>query len=159
MRACADLIDAVMGDELEAGARPPHLDAFRLDGDGEADGGRRLVRHIDMRAEAALALVEMRLEQLDAGPLHQSDHEAGGEYFRHELELARLWIELGHGLATGHAVGEAMLQPCFKRGLHGLRSRSGAKPAFSSPGMALSMPSHGLRKSKLRYSCISFTGS
>src|SRR5262245_50636720 len=101
----------------------------------------------------------MRFEQLDAGPLHQPDHEAGGENFRHDLEFARLGIEMGHGLVAGHAVGEAMLQPRFKRRLHGLRSFSGAKPASSSPGIALSMPSHGLRKSKLRYSCISFTGS
>src|SRR5262245_56917375 len=159
MRARANLIDAVMGDEPEAGARPPHLDAFGLDGDGKADRRRRLVRHSDTGAEAALALVEMRLEQLDAGPLHQPDHEAGGEDFGHDAEFARLGIELRHGFAPGHAVGEAMRQPWFKRGLHGLRSFSGAKPAFSSPGMALSMPSHGLRKSKLRYSCISFTGS
>ena len=150
-----------MGAERELRARPPHLDAFRLDGDGEADRGCSLVRHIDMDPEAPLASVEMRREQLHAGPFHKPDHEAGGEHLRHRRELWRLGIEMRHRFGHGHRVGEAMREAGFKGRLHGLASLSvrGASPAFSSPGMAVSMPSHGLRKSKLRYSCISFTGS
>ena len=51
MRAGADLVHAVMGDNLETGPRAPHLDTFRLDGDGEAGRRRRLVGNIDMGAE------------------------------------------------------------------------------------------------------------
>ena len=70
-------------------------------------------------------------------------------------------IEMRHRLRNGHRVGEAVREAWQKSRLHGLASLSGrlASPAFSSPGMAVSMPSHGLRKSKLRNSCISFTGS
>src|SRR3990170_1212965 len=148
-----------MGGELEAGTRPPHLDTFRLDGDGEARRRRRLVGNIDMGAEAPLPLVEMRLEQLHAGPFHKPDHEAGGEHLRHRLELRRLAVEVRDSLGLGHLIGEAVLQPGPQRWLHGSPFLSGALPAFSSPGIAVSMPSQGLRKSKLRYSCISFTRS
>src|SRR6478735_3729313 len=136
----------------ELGAWPPHLDAFGVDGDSEADRRCGLVRHVDMHAEAPFAGVEMGTEQLHAGPFHEPDHEAGGKYFRHLRELGRLLIEMRHRLARRNSVGEGMLEPGLQGRLHGLAS-------FSAPGMALSMPSHGLRKSKLRNSCISFTGS
>src|SRR6516165_2130439 len=104
----------------------------------------------------------MRREQLHAGPFQEADHEAGGEYLGHGGELRRLFVDVGHRLGDRHRVGETVREPGLERRLHGLAplsSRSGASPAFSSPGMAVFMPSHGLRKSKLRYSCISFTGS
>jgi hypothetical protein len=44
---------------------PPHLDAFGLDGDGEANRRCRFVRDVDMDAEAALASVEMWRQQLN----------------------------------------------------------------------------------------------
>src|SRR5262249_22997226 len=147
----------------EPGARATHLKAFGLDRDGEADRSRGLVRDVDMDAEAPLSRLKMRGTQLNAGPFHEADHEAGGEYLGHGGELRRLFAEVGHRLGDRHRVGEKTVrEPWLERRLHGLAplsSRSGASPAFSSPGMAVSMPSHGLRKSKLRYSCISFTGS
>ena len=76
MGAGADLVDAVMGGELEAGAWSPHLDAFRLDGHGQAGRRRGLMGNVDMGAETPLPLIQMRLEQLHAGPFHQPDHEA-----------------------------------------------------------------------------------
>src|SRR6185503_12416363 len=120
-----------------------------------------LVRHVDMDAEAAFARVEMRRQELHAGPFHEADHEAGGEHFRHGGKLGRFGIEMRHRLGDGHSVSEAVREAGLEGRLHGFASLSGrrASPAFSSPGMAVSMPSHGLRKSKLRNSCISLTGS
>src|SRR4249920_3310297 len=145
----------------EFNARSPYLDTFSVDGDGEADRRGGLVRHVDMHPEAPFARVEMGTEQLHAGPFHEPDHEAGGKHLGHGGELGRLLIEMRHRLPDRNRVGEGMLEPGPQRRLHGLASCSGrlASPAFSSPGMAVSMPSHGLRKSKLRNSCISFTGS
>src|SRR5262245_53291830 len=145
----------------ELGARPPHLDTFGLDRDRKADRGGSLVRHVDMPAKAPFARVEMVSEELHAGPFHEPDHEAGGKRFSHRGELGRLLIEMRHRLAHRNRVGERMLEPGVQRRQIGRASLSGrlASLAFSSPGMALSMPSHGLRKSKLRNSCISFTGS
>src|SRR5262245_53606366 len=148
-----------MGGELEAGARSPHLDALGLHRHGHSRRGRGFMRNIDMCAEAAFAGIEMRLEELHAGPFHKSDHEAGGEHLRHGLKLRRLAIEMRDGLGLGHAIGEAVPEPRLKRRFHDLSLRSLASPAFSSPGIAVSMPSHRLRKSKLRYSCWRLTGS
>src|SRR5512144_940823 len=151
-----------MGPHAEFGARSSHLGAFGVDGDGEADRRCRLVRHVDMDTKASFARVEMGAKQLHAGPFHEPDHEAGGKHLRHGGELGRLLIKMRHRLAHRNRVGEGMLEPRLQCRLHGLASfsaRGFASPAFSSPGIAVSMPSHGLRKSKLRNSCISFTGS
>src|SRR5262249_58336204 len=78
MGACADLVDPVMGGELEARARSPHLDAFSLNGHRHSRRRCGLVRDIDMDPKASLALIEMRLEKLDAGPFHQPAQEARG---------------------------------------------------------------------------------
>src|SRR5262245_16377013 len=106
-----------------------------------------------MHAEAAFAWVEMRFQELHAGPLHQPDQEARGEHLWHDLELRRLAVEVRHGLRLRHMVREAVFKPGLERRFHDLSLRSRASTAFSSPGIAVSMPSHGLRKSKLRYSC------
>ncbi len=87
MDPCADLVDAVMGAHFELGARAPHLDALGIDRDDHARGRCGFVGHVDMGAETPLALVEMRLKQLHAGPFHQPDHEAGGEHLRHGGKL------------------------------------------------------------------------
>src|SRR5262249_54250871 len=141
MRARADLVDAVMRHNFEFGARTSHLDAFRIDGDGHAGRCGRFMGDVDLNAETALAGFEMRLQQLYAGPFHQTDHEAGGEYVRHGAELRRFGVKLRHGLRLGDGIGKTVLQPGLERWLHGSPFRSRASPAFSSPGMALSMPS------------------
>src|SRR4029453_17046768 len=67
MGSRADCVHAVMGVELEAGARPPRLDALGLDRHGHAWRRRGLMRHVDMHAEAAFAPIEMRLEEAHPG--------------------------------------------------------------------------------------------
>src|SRR6478609_7200338 len=133
-----------MRPEHELGARSPHLKAFSFDRDGEVDRRCRLVRDVDMNAETALTWVEMRREKLHAGPFHEAHHEARGEHLRHDSELGQLFIEIGHRL------DKTMGKVGLERWLHGLASLAGrgASPAFSSPGMAVFMPSQGLRKSK-----------
>ena len=72
-----------------------------------------------------------------------------------------LAVELEH--QSENAVGRGMLRP----EVHGVvadlgighQSSASSSPAFSSPGSILVMPSQGLRKSKLRKSCVSLTGS
>ena len=89
----------------------------------------------DAHAERAFARVEMRREELHAGPFHQHDHEAGREHFRHASELARLRVGERHGLVARHAIGKAVLEPDFQRRLHDLPSPlTACVPAFSSPG-------------------------
>src|SRR5690349_14710732 len=89
VRAFADELDAVMRLHLEGDAAAVDRGAFGVDRHGLAGHGRRDVRNIDMNAETALAALDMRLEHLEARPLHEADHEAGGEHRRHELKVMR----------------------------------------------------------------------
>src|SRR5579872_7431839 len=113
-----------------------------------------------MDAETAFTGIEMRSEQLRAGPLHQHDHEASGEHLRHRRDLGRLWKRERNGLVLLHLVGEAVGQPDLERRLHvAPPCPPPILPAFSSPGSRYSVPSHGERKSKFRNSWLSRTGS
>ncbi len=58
-----------------------------------------------------------------------------------------------HGVLRPEIHGEAF-DLRLRIAVHGFSSF-----AFSSPGSTWLMPSHGDRKSKLRNSCLSFTGS
>src|SRR5581483_11876448 len=108
-----------------------------------------------MNAERSFVGGEMRTHQLDARPLEQAHHIAGRKHMRHRLKIARFGVEMRHGLVVRHAKRQAMLQTWLKARFHCQL----AFPAFSSPGKTYSLPSHGERKSKLRNSCVSRTGS
>src|SRR5215470_6741794 len=63
--ALPDHIKAVMRLDVEADPLAIDRCAFDIDRYGKAGRRRRAVAHVDMHAEAALALIEMRLHQLD----------------------------------------------------------------------------------------------
>src|SRR3569623_610778 len=63
---------------------------------------------VNQGAERPLAFFKMRTDHVDARPLHQADHVAGGEHMRHGLKVTRLRKQMRHGLVLRHAVGEAM---------------------------------------------------
>ena len=83
---------------------------------------------------AAMQQADMGIDALDDFALklqHQTQHAMGGRMLRAEIERECAEILFGHFYCS----------------------------AFSSPGRMYSAPSQGLRKSKLRNSCVSFTGS
>ena len=122
--ALADHVDAVMGLDVEHALLAVHLDALAIHRHGHARRRRRRMADVDVDAEAALARIEMRRHQLDAGPLHQHDHEAGREHLRHRRDLRRFRIGVRHRLALRHDVGEAMRQPGLEGRLHAQASPS-----------------------------------
>ena len=98
--------------------------------------------------------VGLVLDQLLGAPMKQADVRVGA--FDH------LAVHLKH--QAEHAVRRGMLRTEVERqglDLLGFCHQAPSSPvafAFSSPG-SWSMPSQGLMKSKLRYSCTSLTGS
>src|SRR6478672_11560213 len=131
-----------MRPEHELGARSPHLKAFSFDRDGEVDRRCRLVRDVDMNAETALTWVEMRREKLHAGPFHEAHREARGEHLRHDSELGRLFIEIGHRLAHRYRVDKTMGKVGLSVGFMAWRPWRGEAPRLPS------------RRRGWRYSCL-----
>ena len=114
MRASADLIDPVMRHHFEFSARASYLDALGVDGDRHSRRRRRSVGDIDMHAEAPLAFVEMRLQQLHAGPFHQPDHEDGRKHIGHGLELGD--PDKAAAQSSSHDIGKDVLSPGLSDG-------------------------------------------
>ncbi len=132
-------------------ARAFGIDRHRLAGHRRGD-----MRHVDVDAEAALALVEMRLQHLEARPFHQADHEAGGEHGRHLAELGRLRIKVRHGLLGREAKGELRCRARFQRVLHGIVALCLGRPVFEVMPCchvmhALAEPLAGIGGGKARY--------
>src|SRR6516162_9849603 len=97
----------------------------------------------------------MRVSALDDLAIHLEDepHNAvRGRVLRPEVQHVVLDTRRAFELARYRRPRIAHPPPSF-----GASPLSGA--AFSSPGRILSIPSHGDRKSKLRNSCWSRTGS
>ena len=63
------------------------------------------------------------LHQFEAGPLHQADHEAGGEHLRHVLERRRLGIKRRYRLGVGDLEAELALDAGSQSFLHGAPPR------------------------------------
>src|SRR5690349_20954913 len=76
-------VHSVMGADPEHNRAALHLKHLNIDRHGHARRGRRQMRDVNVRAETALARIEMFHEQLRTGPLHQHDHESRGEHSRH----------------------------------------------------------------------------
>ena len=110
-------------------------DRRALDIDRHRHAGQRRgeMADIDVDAEAALARIEMRRQQLRAHPFHQHDHVAGGEHFWHRRDLRRFRIGVRDRLVLRHRVGEAMRHAGLERRLHRYDPCPGVF-AFSSPG-------------------------
>ena len=92
---------------------------------------------LDQLLGAAMQQADVRIGALDGLAVHlqhQAQNAVRRRVLRPEVHRDVLDLRLGHQLFS----------PCF---------------AFSSPGRNCCMPSHGLRKSKFRKSCVSFTGS
>ena len=115
----ADEINAVVGAHLEMDAPAVDFRALGIDRHRLARHRSGRVRYVDMHAEAALARVEMRRQHLEARPLHQPDHETGGEHGRHLAELGRLRIKMRHGLLSRDAKGDLGAGARFECVLHG----------------------------------------
>ena len=145
MRASANLVHAVVRAEFETHARASHLDAFRFNGYCQAGRGGGFVRDIYVGTEAPLASFEMRREQLNAGPLHESHHEAGGEHLRHGSKLGRFGIELRHGFAVRHAIGEAMPETWLQRRLQSALSLTRCLPPYAAHRLHCGHHIHGSR--------------
>src|SRR5437773_2006883 len=62
--------------------------------------------------------VEVRLHQLDARPLGERDEVAGGEHFRHELEIRRFGVDARHRLRGGNAIAVDAFEPRSERRFH-----------------------------------------
>src|SRR6202048_4609272 len=155
--AFADCVHSVVCLDRKGDARPIDGDTLGFHCHGQPRRSRGRVTHIDVHAEAAFARIEVGSEELHAVPLHQAYHEAGGKHRGHGLEIGHLGIEVRDRLFLRHPISETIAQSALERGLH--CEGSFAPVAFSSPGSGYPGPSHGERKSKLRNSCVSRTGS
>ena len=112
----------------------------------------RIVQPVKVRQTLKIGLV---LEQLLGASMQQADMAID--------PVDQLTIQIHHH--AQHAVRGRMLRPEVQRegtiflrnGFHIVShyAPSSSVVAFSSPGISAVMPSHGERKSKLRYSCAS----
>ena len=94
---------------------------------------------LDQLLGAAMQQADMRIAALDDLAVHlddQAQHAVGRRVLRPEVHRQGLDLDVGH-----------------------VSSSWPSGWAFSSPGSTWCAPSHGLRKSKRRNSCVSFTGS
>src|SRR5262249_36775293 len=102
---------------------------------------------------AAVQQANMRIDALDDFPVHFKDQP------HHAVRRRVLRPEIQHKIADARLAFDPA-RPRRARLAHPPPSFEGdAVPAFSSPGSSLSIPSHGDRKSKLRNSWSSRTGS
>lgn len=114
VRAFGNFIDAIFGFDVEA--ELASLDILQPDFDGhrQARRGSSEVGEIHVGADSLLARpVQMRVDGLDTGPFAESDHESGGEDFRHLLEFRRFGKQLRYCFGCGYGepefVGQAGL--------------------------------------------------
>ena len=99
---------------------------------------------LDQLFGAAVQEADMRINPLDHFAVefqHKAQHAMRCRMLRPKVDGEALDLRLGR---RGRCGGGHGLPPSF---------------AFSSPGSTCVMPSHGDRKSKLRNSCFSLTGS
>src|SRR5690606_1238993 len=87
-------------------------------------------------------------------------HERAGRPPATHRTMADADVKIVRRNREGHPAAKTLRGNRFRRCAHLDPSRyAGPSFAFSSPGSRYSTPSHGLRKSKLRNSCVSRTGS
>ena len=122
--------------------------------------GRDVIQTVEIRYRLEVVLV---LDELFRAPVQQADvrvrsfhhlaihfqdqaqHPVGRGMLRAEIEIEIPDLYFGHQ------------EPPFPSAA--FSPAESPSNAFSSPGSSLWTPSQGLRKSKLRNSCVSFTGS